>query len=185
MSIRGLAYSHVDLSKIPPLEPNRLVGFINHFASSLVQVSDEPLRVPCLIAWQQLSNLNNAADLRLFRLHSRILTCKTNLLILERKLASVDGLSVAPAPVPATTPAPSQTVPDARKISQVNEDVGKDRPEESHAEVEQDDTDNAQSHEKDDPELCRFYKMLKVGVPLPAVRMKMVSEGVDPDRLKV
>jgi hypothetical protein len=35
------------------------------------------------------------------------------------------------------------------------------------------------------PELVRFYRMLKVGVPLPAVRIKMQSEGFDPDLLKV
>ena len=37
---------------------------------------------------------------------------------------------------------------------------------------------------EEDPQLQRFYKMLRVGVPLPAVRIKMASEGLDPDLLK-
>lgn len=132
---------------------------------------------------QQLSNFNNAADQRLFRLHSRILTCKTNLLILEKKLASVDGLSAATVPV--ITPAAPQTDPAAEKSVEMNKDDELDRPGDQNVDTELDETDGAQPDAKDDPELCRFYKMLKVGVPLPAVRMKMVSEGVDPDRLKV
>lgn len=38
MSLRDLEQSHADLSRIPSLEPNRLVAFINHVAGSLVQV---------------------------------------------------------------------------------------------------------------------------------------------------
>lgn len=31
----------------------------------------------------------------------------------------------------------------------------------------------------EDPRFTRFFKMIKVGVPLPAVKLKMKSEGVD------
>jgi len=36
----------------------------------------------------------------------------------------------------------------------------------------------------EDPVLKRFFKMLQFGVPEPAVRLKMVQEGVDPELLK-
>lgn len=45
MSIQHLEQSHVDLSKIPPLESNRLIGFVNHFALNIVQVSFHFVRV--------------------------------------------------------------------------------------------------------------------------------------------
>lgn len=36
---------------------------------------------------------------------------------------------------------------------------------------------------EEDPRLVKFYKMLKVGVPLEAVKIKMMSENVDPSLL--
>ena len=39
MSIRLLEQSHMDLKKIPPLDANRITGFVNHFAINLIKVS--------------------------------------------------------------------------------------------------------------------------------------------------
>jgi WASH complex subunit CCDC53 len=140
---------------------------------------------------QQLSHLNDAADQRLYRLHSRLLTCKTNLLILEKKLASVNGLSdglpttstiVTPVHQPGSIPSEEvehdirDAVADSRVINSEADQVPDEGEEPAGA-----DQPDAES----DAELQRFYKMLKVGVPLPAVRIKMISEGMDPDRLKV
>nr|CAH7716413.1 unnamed protein product [Callosobruchus chinensis] len=37
---------------------------------------------------------------------------------------------------------------------------------------------------KDDPRYSKFFKMLHVGVPEPAVKLKMRNEGVDPNILE-
>ena len=36
---------------------------------------------------------------------------------------------------------------------------------------------------RQDPRYARYFRMLDMGVPAPAVKMKMTSEGVDPDLL--
>ena len=36
-----------------------------------------------------------------------------------------------------------------------------------------------------DPVLAKYIKMTQVGVPVAAVKMKMKSEGVDPELLKM
>ena len=46
MTLRDLEQSHANLSRVPPLDPNRLIGFINHFAASLVQVTIGDVLLP-------------------------------------------------------------------------------------------------------------------------------------------
>ena len=36
----------------------------------------------------------------------------------------------------------------------------------------------------EDPRFAQYFKMLKMGVPDPAIRMKMSSEGIDPSLLE-
>lgn len=108
-------------------------------------------------------------------------------MILEKKLKSVRGLNVPP--VAATDDTSARPQPDIAVALVPHHTDVRPIPE---SEVQNENIENSASDEsertpgtKDDAELDRFYKMLRVGVPLPAVRMKMLSEGVDPDRLQV
>lgn len=109
-------------------------------------------------------------------------------MILEKKLNSIRGLTpaVVAAAEPCDSAAPSVPTPDPSHVPVVSDQDNS----ETNTYHEMRDTsvspaaDVTDGDARNDPELERFYKMLRVGVPLPAVRIKMVSEGVDPERLK-
>lgn len=139
------------------------------------------------------------ADQRLHQIHCKIGVCKTNLLILERKLNSVPGLASVPPPPPKTienteTNAIRTTEKDEQprqEPQQLNQEVPSTSSTESGQQLNMNSSQNETPDEQpsqtvsDNPELQKYYKMLKVGVPLPAVKIKMSAEGLDPDLLKV
>jgi len=133
---------------------------------------------------KQLNDLVEAADVRLLRIHSRINVCKTNLLILERKLSSVpdlEGAVVAQTPIPSTVEDTQTECLQETQSNSPSNDVSE--PSQSSNDMKEEEEQESQASEVN-PELIRFHRMLKVGVPLPAVRQKMMSEGFDPDLLK-
>jgi len=79
MSITKLEQSHIDLYRVRPLNPNRLVAFINHMV---------------IRTTQQLNQLVLTVDTRLERINTKINQCQANLTVLETKLNSVPGLVV-------------------------------------------------------------------------------------------
>ena len=110
---------------------------------------------------------------------------KTNLIILEKKLASVNGLVQESESVAASSQ-PNDSDPHQEPEPKTNEMTADDEDIKSQNESQSDETEGqTTAKEPANPEIERFAKMLRVGVPLPAVRMKMISEGVDPDLLKV
>ena len=199
MSIRQLEQSHTDLSKIPPLETNRLIGFVNNFAYNLITVSlfiDN--LIPCLTCLfhdlrQQLNNLVEAADTRLLTIHNKILICKTNLVILEKKLSSVPGLDATSSVLETQSVTSTATSSMIQNTGREDEPRAPETPSlgnispvvaESSLNEEKTEEDSQETTEAVNPELTKFYRMLKVGVPLPAVKIKMQTEGFDPNLLK-
>lgn len=97
-------------------------------------------------------------------LERRIKVCRKSLNILESRLDSL--------PFPKTTNRVS-VVPSSD--SKLEDKAARDETEPIQRECNLDSVE--------DPRLTRFYKMLKVGVPPEAVKIKMMSEEIDPGLL--
>ena len=178
MSITKLEQSHVDLNKLKPLNPNRLVAFVNHM---VIRITKE------------LNELVLNVDTRMEKLHVKISQCEANLTILETKLNSIPGLAhnlttAKPTPQPTaqaetgnvvTSPATPIASENSKPELVVTQESKTDSP---AAQATEEETNETKPVEKD-PRLAKFYKMVQVGVPLPAVHQKMIGEDLDPNLL--
>ncbi|XP_039438168.1 WASH complex subunit 3 [Culex pipiens pallens] len=82
---------------------------------------------------------------------------EASLLIIEAKLASIDALKGC-SMTPQKVEVPAEATTD--EVAQVQEEV---------------------VAQERDPRYERYFKMIQVGVPVPAVRNKISSEGLDPN----
>ena len=109
-----------------------------------------------------LSNFSQTCDIKLLTLANKLQNLETSLVLLEHKLESIPQLTVVQ--IDKKFPQSSQeTKIVSEEIQQVEENIEKE-----DAIV--------------DPQIKVFEKMLNVGVPEQAVRLKMRSQGLD-DRL--
>ncbi|XP_013149125.1 PREDICTED: WASH complex subunit CCDC53 [Papilio polytes] len=148
----------LDLSKIGALQQKRTLAFLNHFVITTVQF------------------LNTFSK-----------TCEKKLMQFEQKLEKVEAAMVL-------LEARLSSVPEINETSQTNETM------ESHnSEIKSEDTAEAVEKDKeiDDkpdvsqttdavtkPEYDRFIKLVHVGVPVQAVKLKVSIEGLDPDEFE-
>uniref|UniRef100_UPI00358EB0B9 WASH complex subunit 3 isoform X2 n=1 Tax=Myxine glutinosa TaxID=7769 RepID=UPI00358EB0B9 len=114
----------------------------------------------------------------------RIQQIETSMSILESKLASIPGLDdLRPEPVdstltPNTEGAPvynltTHTTNETSNTARRSDVVGEDSPA----------AENVVTVARD-ARYARYLKMLQVGVPLMAIRNKMITEGLDPNLLQ-
>lgn len=153
-----LQHEHVNLHKQKPLASNRLVTFVNHFLTNIVE---------------QLNELTAMVDSKLLALNNKLNICQSNLVILEMKLNSISGLSL-----PSTNNSPLNNLDP--QVSSVNENINSDVGESSR---ENEDIVEEKVPPQDDSLLAKYRKMLHLGIPLGAVHQKMQTEGVDPSLL--
>ncbi|CAH1985679.1 unnamed protein product [Acanthoscelides obtectus] len=127
-----------------------------------------------------LNQFAQSCESRFMELEHKIQKIEASLLILESQLSSIPGLegqissSTEHAEIKQNENISSTEVSDAEKpedkvefdSANVTTDPAKTEPEGSKA--------------KDDPRYSKFFKMLHVGVPEPAVKLKMKNEGVNP-----
>nr|XP_042707463.1 WASH complex subunit 3 isoform X2 [Chrysemys picta bellii] len=125
---------------------------------------------------------------KLSALSLRIQQIETTLNILDAKLSSIPGLedvkfevssaninSVTNGPVPqASTDQHSVSVSPQSEQNNIHE-IGQQKTEAA--------AENVMTVAKD-PRYARYLKMVQVGVPVMAIRNKMISEGLDPDLLE-
>ncbi|KAF1372236.1 hypothetical protein PFLUV_G00263090 [Perca fluviatilis] len=168
--------SGVDLTKVPAIQQRRVVAYLNQFVVHTVRF---------------LNRFSTVCEEKLANISLRIQQIETTLCILEAKLSSIpgledvtiDGLSQrqpAQANGPTTAsqnqtdgppagslppPQPAQTTPEAAM------------PPKAEAAAE-----NVMTVAKD-PRYARYLKMVQVGVPVMAIKNKMVLEGLDPNLL--
>ncbi|XP_047406468.1 WASH complex subunit 3 isoform X1 [Sciurus carolinensis] len=154
--------SGIDLTKVPAIQQKRTVAFLNQFVVHTVQF---------------LNRFSTVCEEKLADLSLRIQQIETTLNILDAKLSSIPGLddvSFEVSPLSVTNGSHSETT---SEMSQQNstQDSG---PQESEVSSE-----NILTVAKD-PRYARYLKMVQVGVPVMAIRNKMISEGLDPDLLE-
>ncbi|XP_036977978.1 WASH complex subunit 3 [Acanthopagrus latus] len=168
--------SGVDLTKVPAIQQRRVVAYLNQFVVHTVRF---------------LNRFSTVCEEKLSNISLRIQQIETTLCILEAKLSSipgledvtVDGLSQrkpaqangtasahqnqtdGPPAEPLPPPGPAQTAPEPATTQKAEAPA-----------------DNVMTVAKD-PRYARYLKMVQVGVPVMAIRNKMVLEGLDPNLL--
>ncbi|XP_047723144.1 WASH complex subunit 3 isoform X2 [Prionailurus viverrinus] len=156
--------SGIDLTKVPAIQQKRTVAFLNQFVVHTVQF---------------LNRFSTVCEEKLADLSLRIQQIETTLNILDAKLSSIPGLDDVAFEVSTvsttgiTNESHSETT--AEKSQNSLQDSG---PQESEVTPE-----NILTVAKD-PRYARYLKMVQVGVPVMAIRNKMISEGLDPDLLE-
>ncbi|XP_012669639.1 WASH complex subunit 3 isoform X2 [Otolemur garnettii] len=156
--------SGIDLTKVPAIQQKRTVAFLNQFVVHTVQF---------------LNRFSTVCEEKLAGLSLRIQQIETTLNILDAKLSSIPGLDdvtveVSPLSVTGVTNG-SHSEATSEQSQNSTQDSG---PQESEVSAE-----NILTVAKD-PRYARYLKMVQVGVPVMAIRNKMISEGLDPDLLE-
>lgn len=154
--------SGIDLTKVPAIQQKRTVAFLNQFVVHTVQF---------------LNRFSTVCEEKLANLSLRIQQIETTLNILDAKLSSIPGLDdvrfeVSPLGVTNDSHSEATSEPSQQNSTQ---DCG---PQENEVSAE-----NILTVAKD-PRYARYLKMVQVGVPVMAIRNKMISEGLDPDLLE-
>ncbi|XP_072528594.1 WASH complex subunit 3 isoform X1 [Salminus brasiliensis] len=187
--------SGVDLTKVPAIQQRRVVAFLNQFIVHTVRF---------------LNRFSTVCEEKLATISLRIQQIETTLSILEAKLSSIPGLEdvtvdgvsqrastetngpavgssgTAASNVPSSPPegrspcraCQKQTKKD--KLYGVSAPTqGQEGPQEPKKEAVE---DNVITVAKD-PRYARYLKMVQVGVPVMAIKNKMLLEGLDPSLL--
>ena len=167
-----------DKSQLPPVPQVKVVTLVNNFITNTVSF---------------LNVFATSAEEKLSGVAQRISGVELTLALLEAKLNSVPGVAdvapVAPREAPAAA-APAEPPSDALVAA----------PPAAHATFDDDDDDGGAAaaaaaepapepapeddglvDAKDHPDYASFFRLQRLGVPEPQIRMKMVAEGVDPD----
>ncbi|XP_042803461.1 WASH complex subunit 3 isoform X1 [Panthera leo] len=157
--------SGIDLTKVPAIQQKRTVAFLNQFVVHTVQF---------------LNRFSTVCEEKLADLSLRIQQIETTLNILDAKLSSIPGLDDVTFEVSTvsatgiTNESHSETTAEKSQQNSL-QDSG---PQESEVTPE-----NILTVAKD-PRYARYLKMVQVGVPVMAIRNKMILEGLDPDLLE-
>ena len=152
-----------DLTKVPALQQKRMVAFLNQFVVHTV--------------WF-LNHFSTVCEEKLADLSLRIQQIETTLNILDAKLTSIPGLDdvtfeVSPISVTRIT---NET--HCETTSEQSQQFTRLWTQESEVTPE-----NILTVVKD-PRKARYLEMVQVGVPVTAIRNKMISEGLDPGFLE-
>jgi hypothetical protein len=171
----------LDLNSLDSIGHTRLMASINQFAERTVDF---------------LNRFSHIADLKLLDVSERMQNLEILTTIVESKLQSITGLnftpgqplppsapsspppppppggSAAPPPPPPPTP-PGPSVPSVESSEQPPA-ASLETPAEAEA---------GPPSKRDDPAYAKFFKLKAIGVPLAALRPKMIEEGLDPDAL--
>lgn len=108
-----------------------------------------------------LNKFSQSCELRLEKFDSRLQKLEASLCILETKLNSIAGLDEIPDTVSQSVEKPEPQIPVTNETT----------------------TEHPDSQPQMDPALTKFIRMIQVGVPVQAVKMKMQAEGMDPSIL--
>ncbi|XP_066109229.1 WASH complex subunit 3 isoform X2 [Saccopteryx bilineata] len=156
--------SGIDLTKVPAIQQKRTVAFLNQFVVHTVQF---------------LNRFSTVCEEKLANLSLRIQQIETTLNILDAKLSSIPGLDDVTVEVSPVSVTGITNEPHSETTSEQSQNNLRDSgPQESEVTAE-----NILTVAKD-PRYARYLKMVQVGVPVMAIRNKMMSEGLDPDLLE-
>lgn len=160
--------SGVDLTKVPAIQQRRIVAFLNQFIVHTVRF---------------LNRFSTVCEEKLATVSLRIQQIETTLSILEAKLASIPGLeevTVEGLRRSTETNGPAAGGSDASGPSSGPPVEASQQAQVAHPEQKAEaPAENVITVAKDP----RYARYLKMGVPVMAIKNKMVMEGLDPGLL--
>nr|CAH7716412.1 unnamed protein product [Callosobruchus chinensis] len=157
-----------DLTQILPIQQKRTITFVNHFIMKTVSF---------------LNQFAQSCESRFMEFEYKIQKIEASLLILESQLSSIPGLDEDEKCSSSTVAEKNETV-SLEEISEVDTQDDKIESDPANVETRTVNVEPEGIKAKDDPRYSKFFKMLHVGVPEPAVKLKMRNEGVDPNILE-
>ncbi|KAK3585737.1 hypothetical protein CHS0354_020306 [Potamilus streckersoni] len=159
----------VNYTKVEALNQKRIIAFLNHFITHSASF---------------LNRFSCVCEEKLEHLSSRLQQLEITLNILEAKLASIPGLEGVTAPSSSSASAGVSSSTSSNTAPQSGPPPpppASPMPMQAEQPVEK--VETQQNPVSKDPRYMRFFKMLQVGVPETAVKMKMSAEGLDPNLL--
>lgn len=161
----------VDYTQVGAIHQKRTLAFINYFITNTVSF---------------LNNFSRSCEVRLQKYNAKLQRLEACMEILEAKLSSIPGLDDA-STIVEKSGAPGVPLENSNSTA-VAADLAPSDPvvinEIVTGELPQvPEMTDGMVFAKDDPTYKKFFKMLHVGVPEPAVKLKMQAEGLDPNIL--
>lgn len=169
--------SGVDLTKVPAIQQRRVVAHLNQFVVHTVRF---------------LNRFSTVCEEKLSNISLRIQQIETTLCILEAKLSSIPGLEDVTVdglnqqqsvqtngPITTSQNQSDGVTAGGAPPSQSDQSPPEAAPAPEKAEAV---PENIMTVAKD-PRYARYLKMVQVGVPVMAIRNKMIMEGLDPNLL--
>ncbi|XP_014677433.1 PREDICTED: WASH complex subunit CCDC53-like isoform X2 [Priapulus caudatus] len=125
-----------------------------------------------------LNHFSGICETKLSDLSQQIHRLETTMVLLETKLASIPGLddvTLAAAPV-AATPTATQN---SGTVTQPQEQAAAEPMTAAVTQEEEAQKAEPVNSVAKDPRYAKYFRMVQVGVPVPAVQVKMHMEGLD------
>ncbi|XP_047513994.1 WASH complex subunit 3 [Pieris napi] len=147
---------NIDYDSMAALQQKRTLAFVNHFILTTVQF---------------LNNFAKQCEQKLMCYENKLEKINASLVLLETRLSSLPEIS---GPEPTLINQQFETESENTTQPEATTDA-----EEKTTDVEENPTQTIK------PEYVRFVKMVHVGVPLQAVKLKVSLEGLDPNELDI
>jgi WASH complex subunit CCDC53 len=123
-----------------------------------------------------LNRFSEIVDEKLIKVSTSLARLETTLSVLESKLGSVPGLDATeppPIPEPVTTTTTTAPAAGGEAVAPAAAPAAAPAPEPAGTKV------------KDHPEYARYFKLLKLGMPIEQIKLKLSSEtDLDPNMLE-
>eukprot|EP00099_Drosophila_melanogaster_P018160 NP_609178.1 Coiled-coil domain containing 53 [Drosophila melanogaster] len=151
---------NVDKTQIPPLNQKRILAFVNHFLVSTCTFLNE-FALGC--------------ETKFVEMERQLQKTEAALIILEAKLASIPTehhVATEATEAPAIS---NQQRNEEASMVDTTEPPTTENPTEPELPPE-----SVGVRACEDQRYRKFFKMVQVGVPAPAVKQKMQSEGLEP-----
>ncbi|KAJ8374045.1 hypothetical protein SKAU_G00046250 [Synaphobranchus kaupii] len=161
--------SGVDLTKVPAIQQKRIVAFLNQFIVHTVRF---------------LNRFSTVCEEKLAGVSLRIQQIETTLSILEAKLSSIPGLEDVKVEGACPTQVSTEVNGSVMMSSSQSEVPAAPSSPEEVGELPKTEAakENILTVAKDS-RYARYLKMVQVGVPVMAIKNKMIQEGLDPSLL--
>ncbi|XP_034827304.1 WASH complex subunit 3 [Maniola hyperantus] len=156
-TISNREIANIDMSKIAALQQKRTLAFVNHFVVTTVQF---------------LNNFAKKCEQKLMHFERKLEKINAAMVLLEARLSSIPEVNA-----PQKDPKSEENKNDFNSNEQEKDNDKTTEPSKAIATDELETTTGATIAK---PEYERFIKMVQVGVPIDAVKLKISLEGLDP-----
>ncbi|XP_041987300.1 WASH complex subunit 3 [Aricia agestis] len=149
--MRGQDTESLDLTKIAALQQKRTLAFVNHYTLSTIQF---------------INIFAKECEEKLMTFERKLEKINATMVLLEARLSSIPEIN------PSTEPTSKQEVISDSSNDNNNNELEDTNHDINHAEQNLSQTEISSEYE-------RFVKMVHVGVPIEAVKLKLSLEGLD------